>query len=110
MASLTVRGLDDDVKRRLRVRAATQGVSLEEEVRRILKGAVAGVQPPTEQGSQPGTGIAPHWVDKITAMADALGGFELDIPPRESGWQPPDFSDFPFDERDDTAGQDPDRR
>ena len=39
MASLTVRGLTDDLKRRLRLRAAGNGRSVEEEVRHILKGA-----------------------------------------------------------------------
>ncbi len=41
MASLTVRGLTDDLKRRLRLRAAGNGRSVEEEVRHILKGAAS---------------------------------------------------------------------
>ncbi len=41
MASLNVRRIDDETYRRLRVRAAENGVSMEEEVRRILKRAVA---------------------------------------------------------------------
>ena len=41
MASLSVRKIDDDVYERLRIRAAQHGVSMEEEVRRILKRAVA---------------------------------------------------------------------
>ena len=36
MASLTIRQLDDDVKRRLRLRAARQGRSMEEEARHLL--------------------------------------------------------------------------
>ena len=36
MASITIRSLDDEVKRRLRVRAAEHGRSMEEEVREIL--------------------------------------------------------------------------
>lgn len=36
MAVLTVRNLDPDVKTRLRVRAAEQGIAMEEAVRRIL--------------------------------------------------------------------------
>ncbi len=40
MASITIRNLDDDVKSRLRVRAAGNGRSMEEEVRLILWGAV----------------------------------------------------------------------
>jgi plasmid stability protein len=41
MAQLLVRNLDDDVKARLRVLAAEHGHSMEEEVRAILRRAVA---------------------------------------------------------------------
>ena len=37
MASITIRNLDDDLKRRLRVRAAENGRSMEEEARDILR-------------------------------------------------------------------------
>ena len=40
MASITIRNLDDDIRTRLRVRAAGNGHSMEEEVRRILRRAV----------------------------------------------------------------------
>ena len=43
MASLTIRNLEDDIKERLRVRAARQGHSMEEEARLILGRAVGGV-------------------------------------------------------------------
>jgi len=39
MGSLTVRNIDDDVKQRLRVRAAEHGRSMEEEIRHILASA-----------------------------------------------------------------------
>ncbi len=42
MASLTIRNLEDDTKERLRVRAALQGRSMEEEARIILRRAVGG--------------------------------------------------------------------
>jgi plasmid stability protein len=41
MASLSVRKIDDEVYERLRVRAAEHGNSMEEEVRQILRRAVA---------------------------------------------------------------------
>ena len=41
MASLSVRKLDDETLRRLRVRAASRGVSMEEEARQILTAAVS---------------------------------------------------------------------
>jgi plasmid stability protein len=37
MASITIRNLDEDLKQRLRVRAAEHGRSMEEEVRDILR-------------------------------------------------------------------------
>ncbi len=42
MATLTVRNLEDDVVRRLRVRAAEHGRSAEAEHREILRAALAG--------------------------------------------------------------------
>ena len=41
MASLSIRKIDDETLAHLRVRAARHGVSMEEEVRRILRHAVA---------------------------------------------------------------------
>ena len=40
MASITIRNLEDEVKRRLRIQAATKGHSMEEEARRILRVAL----------------------------------------------------------------------
>ena len=37
MASIMVRNLDEDLKRRLRIRAAENGRSMEQEVREILR-------------------------------------------------------------------------
>jgi phosphopantothenoylcysteine decarboxylase/phosphopantothenate--cysteine ligase len=45
MASLTIRKLDDSLKQRLRLRAASHGRSVEEEIRQILKGAAGGESP-----------------------------------------------------------------
>ena len=39
MANLSVRNLDEETVKRLRIRAARNGVSMEEEVRRILRQA-----------------------------------------------------------------------
>jgi phosphopantothenoylcysteine decarboxylase / phosphopantothenate---cysteine ligase len=50
MASLTVRGLTDDLKRRLRLRAAGNGRSVEEEIRHILKGAATRGGEPARTG------------------------------------------------------------
>jgi phosphopantothenoylcysteine decarboxylase/phosphopantothenate--cysteine ligase len=42
MASITIRGLDDALKQRLRLRAAQNGRSMEDEARTILRGAATG--------------------------------------------------------------------
>ena len=46
MASITIRKLDDEVKTRLRVRAAENGRSMEEEAQVILREAVGGEPEP----------------------------------------------------------------
>ena len=79
MASITIRNLDDDVKTRLRVRAAGNGRSMEEEARLILGDAV---------GRKPGSG---NLVQAIRARIAPLGGVELELPPREPGREPPTF-------------------
>jgi phosphopantothenoylcysteine decarboxylase/phosphopantothenate--cysteine ligase len=66
MASLITRKLEDAVKARLRVRAARNGRSLEEEARRILTEAVA-----AEEGeAAPPSSVA---VDTVGAAAEAAG-------------------------------------
>ncbi|MHB1570699.1 MAG: FitA-like ribbon-helix-helix domain-containing protein, partial [Solirubrobacteraceae bacterium] len=46
MAAISIRNLDDDVKSRLRVRAARHGRSMEAEIRSILTRAVSEPEPP----------------------------------------------------------------
>ena len=41
MGSMTIRGIDDALKRRLRLQAAAHGRSMEEEVRDILRSALS---------------------------------------------------------------------
>ena len=73
MAAITVRSLDDDVKHRLRVRAAEHGRSMEAEVRAILMAAVAEQDEPK------------NWLLTLHERCAAIGGVELDIPPRTGG-------------------------
>ena len=81
MANITIRNLDDDVKTRLRVRAAEHHRSMEEEVRIILRDAVNGGQ------------TGPRDLAKVTRECFApLGGVELELPPRGPMREPPDFS------------------
>lgn len=46
MASMTIRNIDDRLKQRLRIRAATHGRSMEDEARDILKTALAQQETP----------------------------------------------------------------
>ena len=82
MASITIRNLDDDVKTRLRVRAAEHHRSMEEEVRIILRDAVNG-----DRGR-------PRNLAAFTHECFApLGGVELQLPARRGPMrEPPDFS------------------
>lgn len=52
MTSLTIRNVDDATKQRLRMRAAHHGVSMEEEVRRILKEALHPAEAPSGLGKR----------------------------------------------------------
>jgi len=58
MAALTIRNLPDEVRDRLRVRAAKHGHSMEAEVRTILAAACA-EQPKTSALS------LPDWIDQL---------------------------------------------
>jgi plasmid stability protein len=50
LASITIRNLDDSLKRRLRVRAAEHGRSMEEEAREILRQVVGHRSSPVNLG------------------------------------------------------------
>jgi len=72
MASITIRNLDADVKQRLRILAAENNRSMEEEARILLREAVA-------RGRS-----VPRDFAKYTRECFApIGGVELDVPPRE---------------------------
>ena len=51
MASITIRNLDDDIKQRLRVRAAEHGRSMEEEARDILRRVMSESASPPDRGN-----------------------------------------------------------
>lgn len=70
MADLSIRDLDDDVKHRLQRQAAEHGRSMEAEARAILEAGVA---------SEPRKNLAVL----IMEAADRVGGFGLEVPPRE---------------------------
>jgi plasmid stability protein len=79
MASITIRNLDDGLKRRLRVRAAERGRSMEEEVRTILRRAVAESAAPRDLAAA------------IRARVAPLGGVDLALPKRGPTRRAPKF-------------------
>lgn len=79
MASITIRKLDDEVKARLRVQAAGNGRSMEEEARVILCEAV-GPKPKPQ-----------NLVAIIRSHFGPENGVDLELPPREPVREPPRF-------------------
>ena len=59
MASITIRNLDDDIKQRLRVRAAEHGWSMEEEAREILRRVMREPAPPRNLAAAIRARVAP---------------------------------------------------
>ncbi len=78
MASMTIRNIDDQLKARLRVRAAQHGRSMEDEARDILRAALSSE-----------AARAQSLVETIRARIEPLGGIDLDIAPREPLREPP---------------------
>ncbi|MBX9698891.1 MAG: plasmid stabilization protein [Acetobacteraceae bacterium] len=86
MGSLTIPDLDEALQASLRERAARHGRSVEEEARGILRDALAPDAVPEE-----------NLYVAIRRIVEPFGGFELDLPPREFGRDPPDFSSPDYD-------------
>jgi plasmid stability protein len=80
MASITIRNLDDALKRKLRLRAAHRNRSMEDEARDILRTALA--QEPAE---------TQNLADAIRELVEPFGGVELELPPRGPMPEPPNF-------------------
>ena len=80
MAAVSIRDLDDDVKDRLRVRAARNGRSMEAEIRVILTDAVS--------ESDASRGLLTELLDRF----GEIGGVELDLPGRANVARAPDFA------------------
>jgi len=77
VASLSVRKIDEQVYDKLKARAADHGVSMEEEVRRILQRAVA----------------APERLGELALrLFGPAHGVDVELPPREE-YEPPDLAE-----------------
>jgi antitoxin FitA len=78
MASITIRNCDEALKRRLRIRAAQRGRSIEDEARDILRAALA------EEGT-----ARTNLADAMRRRIDPIGGIELVARPRGPMRSPP---------------------
>jgi plasmid stability protein len=79
MATLLIRDLKDSVKEAIRVRAAQHSRSMEAEARAMLEEQVRESEPEE------------HPYHVIRRAVAKYGPLHLDIPPRETGREPPDF-------------------
>ncbi|CAD84976.1 MULTISPECIES: plasmid stabilization protein [Nitrosomonas] len=73
MATMTIRNIDEQLKARLRVRAAMHGRSMEDEVQDILRTALS---------AEPVQTVS--LVEVIRSRIEPLGGIELNLPEREA--------------------------
>lgn len=80
MATMTIRNIDDQLKTRLRVRAAMHGRSMEDEAREILRASLSADQ------ARGGSLVA-----SIRARLEAVGGFEVELPERDAMRSLPDY-------------------
>ena len=79
MASITIRGIDDELKERLRIRAARHGHSMEEEARIILRSAVGGI-------------TGPELLNLTERLFGEEHGVELELSSRAEERETPKFS------------------
>lgn len=75
MASITIRQLPESTKRKLKIRAAQHGRSMEQEAREILRIELSKPEPKKFR-----TGA--DLVKAIRDIFEPLGGVDLEIPPR----------------------------
>ncbi|WP_118183205.1 FitA-like ribbon-helix-helix domain-containing protein [Paraburkholderia phosphatilytica] len=74
MASMTIRNIDDQIKSRLRVQAARNGRSMEDEARDILRAALSTEAEASQQSL----------IGSIRRRIAPLGGVDLDLPARDA--------------------------
>ena len=82
MASITIRNLDDALKKRLRIRAAEHNRSMEDEVREILRTALSLQEQPPQ-----------NLADAIRERFGPQGGVDLLPLAREPLREPPTFEE-----------------
>ena len=88
MNTITIRNLDDHTKQSLRERAARRGVSMEEEVRSVLRESAA------SRETNPRT---TSLYDDIRQLIEPHGGFDIPVPARQRAARPIPFEDWDED-------------
>ncbi len=78
--TMTIRNIDEQLKKRLRMQAAMHGRSMEDEARDILRSALS---------TTPERGLS--LIEAIRSRISPLGGVELELAPREAIRKPPEF-------------------
>jgi antitoxin FitA len=78
MSTIRIRNLDEVTKDRLRLRAARNNRSIEDEATEILRSALSD-----------GVPRHPSLAHAIADRFKALGGIELEVPPRDPARKPP---------------------
>ncbi len=86
MHSIAIRQIDSALKKRLRLEAARQGCSMEEQARRILRAALA-----TPAEKRAGLAANTHLAHRIHARFAAAGGVDLPAVPRSAARPPLKF-------------------
>lgn len=81
MSTITIRKLDDELKGRLRRRAAANNRSMEEEARVILRRSL----------ESPARGAGGGLGSEIRKLVEATGGIDLELPPRGPARPLPDI-------------------
>lgn len=81
MAAITIRNIEPEIKERLRVRAAQNGRSMEEEIRVMLRRELRGIK-------------GGDLLKLSRELFSGENGVELELPPRGINKPLIDFSDF----------------
>jgi len=81
MASITIRFIDEGLKKRLRIQSALHSRSMEEEARDILRSALS------IENANSGS----SFVKSVRTKAMRSGGIEIEQAPRESIRNPPEI-------------------
>ncbi len=82
MTEITIKDIDDDLRQRLKQRAAQHGRSLQAEARDILRDALS---------TEPSAAVPGNIAVAIRAIIEPLGGVELEPFPRQPIREPLSF-------------------